>query len=73
MGMSGLLVVQMSIRDEWKCALMSSGGQFVMMDGGVQMLVWSVLSLDFHLQVKKTHIFTHTHTHAHLPSLNLEL
>ena len=44
---------------------MSSGGQCVMIHGEAMMLVWSVLSWDSHLKVKKAHSFMHTHTHTH--------
>lgn len=53
MGTSDLLVVQMSMRDEWRYALMSSGGRCAMTHGEAQMQAWSVLNLDIHPQVKE--------------------
>ena len=37
-----------SMRVEWKCASMTSGGQCVMTCGAVSMLLWSVNSWDMH-------------------------
>ena len=41
-------VVQISMKAEWRCALMTSGGQCVMMAGTVMMLLWSASNWVMH-------------------------
>ena len=40
--------VTISMRVEWRCASMTSGGQYVMTAGTALMLMWSVISWDIH-------------------------
>ena len=37
-----------SMKVEWRCVSMTSGGQCVMMVGAALMLLWSASSLDMH-------------------------
>ena len=45
------LEAQISMRVEWRCASMTSGGQCVMIPGTALMLLWSVGSWDMDVSV----------------------
>ena len=55
MVMFGWWEAPISMRVEWRCASMTSGGQCVMTSGTVLMLLWSVISWDMHTQEVCTH------------------
>ena len=48
--------VPISMRVEWRCASMTSGGQYVMTTGTTLMLLWSVGNWDMHI-LEVSHYF----------------
>ena len=62
-----------SMRVEWRCASMTSGGQCVMMAGTMSMPLWSVNNLDTPLKVRHCFRFCNFLVHDITQTLCVEL